>query len=686
MKTLCVVRKVRLLLLLLLSMTAFFSTISISSASIYIIEQLTSNGYNDERPQINDNRYVAWGTRNGTYDNGTYDWEIYLYNGTTTNPPSVGSATHSVYLDFYPSLRLDINNNGEVVWCGLQGNAGTTYRDFEIFLSDGITTTQITSNGGLYDDLVPKINDNGHVVWYGHTRSGYSPAPTSYEIYLYDGTVTNPPSIGSTNYATWSNTIIPTHCPLPQINNNGHVVWYGLPDDEEDTEVFLYDGTTTNQITDNGYDDERPQINDNGHVVWSGRPDNQDLEIFLYDGTTTNQITDNGYDDERPQINDNGHVVWLGRHAGQDLEIFLYDGTTITQITSNGYDDYAPNINDRGHVYWSDGQEIYFSNGTTTNPPPIITPGHSFRGLQINNKGDLVWRGWDSVGSDYDIFLAYTRPFISRPSHLLEMPVDGVWDDPFSSVQRPREDEYPYSCPEHSFSKIWHPSKMPSHLYRLNQMRNDMFVRKNSQVPQKGIERMIALYKTIPSGQRFNESMKNSVINELQDIKGTTQDARSVSGKLLEAMNAIELDWRVPSLSPKKVKKGMGTTVDFRGVAWVTFKNTRFANIVSETISLKVEGGVPALVRGFDPGWPIASCQFDFTGELTDYADISFYLGGRTFRGDPSTLSIFQWDGKTYKDITTTVDLPRKVIRGRTDKLSTFVIMSHLDGSKEKQK
>ena len=32
--------------------------------------------------------------------------------------------------------------------------------------------------------------------------------------------------------------------------------------------------------------------------------------FYLYDGTSTTQLTDNGYADWAPQINDNGYVVW----------------------------------------------------------------------------------------------------------------------------------------------------------------------------------------------------------------------------------------------------------------------------------------------------------------------------------------------------------------------------------------
>ena len=128
------------------------------------------------------------------------------------------------------------------------------------------------------------------------------------------------------------------------------------------------------QLTDNAYSDVDPQINDRGQVVWRGW-DGADWQIFLYDGTTTIQLTGSapsiaGYD---PQINVKGQVVWRGYDGGGDAEIFLYDGTNTIQLTNNAYDDWFPQINSSGQVVWQsydtrfpNTQEIFFYDGTTT--------------------------------------------------------------------------------------------------------------------------------------------------------------------------------------------------------------------------------------------------------------------------------------------------------------------------------
>jgi len=99
------------------------------------------------------------------------------------------------------------------------------------------------------------------------------------------------------------------------------------------------------KISTSNCNDESPQINSIGHVVWSGIVCSGVYpEIFLYDGTTTTQLTNKRHSDpyyyRSPQINSIGHVVWSGQEFyGSDHEIFLYDGTTTIQLTNNGYDD-----------------------------------------------------------------------------------------------------------------------------------------------------------------------------------------------------------------------------------------------------------------------------------------------------------------------------------------------------------
>ena len=306
--------------------------------------------------------------------------------------------THNTSYDDYPQ----INDDGYVVWngcgtadCSFLGDGG-----FEIFLYNGTSTTQLTND--TYNDRYPQINNNGHVVWQGGFRieyvGGWWMITSYYDIFLYNGTSTI--QLTDNDY----------HDQYPQISDTGHVVWCG--DDGSDYEIFLYDGTSTTQLTDNPYDDGYPQINNNGYVVWFGW-DGSDYEIFLYDGTSTTQLTDNAYDDgfemsdnsyDQVQINDSGYVVWHGK-AGLYSDIFLSNGMSTTQLTDNSFEDNWPQINDHGYVVWCGDGEIYLYDGTST---AQLTSDNIFDfPAQINNNGYLVWSGWDGPGPDQaEIFLA----------------------------------------------------------------------------------------------------------------------------------------------------------------------------------------------------------------------------------------------------------------------------------------
>jgi hypothetical protein len=201
---------------------------------------------------------------------------------------------------------------------------------------------------------------------------------------------------------------------MPQINDSGQVVWYGNHNNEDD-EIFLYNGTTTIQLTDNSYDDSFPRINNIGQVVWEGRRKGAGTEMYLYNGTTIIRLTDNSFIVTSPETSSGGQVVWSG-YDGSDWEIFLHHGNTTIQLTDNPYDDYSPRINDRGLVVWYGGweesyYEIYLYNGTTT--IQLTENSYNDSSPELNNSGQVVWMGSDD--SDREIYLYTPEPVIPKP-------------------------------------------------------------------------------------------------------------------------------------------------------------------------------------------------------------------------------------------------------------------------------
>ena len=122
-----------------------------------------------------------------------------------------------------------------------------------------------------------------------------------------------------------------------------------------DLEIFLSNGTSVQQLTSNGWDDETPSIHGND-VVWVGYPDGGgEGEIFHYDGTTTEPLTDDDLDDFDPHVSegpDGPTIAWV--KADGDDEIWMFDGCESTQITDNATDDTSPSL-DGNRVAWVRG-------------------------------------------------------------------------------------------------------------------------------------------------------------------------------------------------------------------------------------------------------------------------------------------------------------------------------------------
>jgi len=245
----------------------------------------------------------------------------------------------------------------------------------------------------------------------------------------------------------------------------------------------------------------------------------------------------------------------------------------------------------------------------------------------------------------------------------------------------------PFSpCPEcaRSFSKDWYMERMPPYLTEVYESTRRLLLGQlgHPKSARRSVKHIAAeVFEEVPVGPRFNQDTRESILASLKEFEDSGSGFPSVLSKLVGAVNAIDLDWRVPMIPRKKIRSGKNVTVDFRGVAWITFKDVQSPG----ECSLKVEGGVPALVEGFQLGWPIASYHFDFKGKMTNELAINFYIAGMKFPDQTFSPRILQWDGKSYEDITTNIDFRRKVVTGRTNKLGTYVIMDLTPGAKTKE-
>jgi hypothetical protein len=120
-------------------------------------------------------------------------------------------------------------------------------------------------------------------------------------------------------------------------------------------------GYLFSQRTDNGGWDEKPRVSSTGLMAWVGtynlaeaQSPNTDREIFLWNGSSVEQVTDDDVDDRRPVVNNLGDVAWQRFGSDDQAEIFVRFGTNVIQVTADTVPaaDRYPDINDNRWVVW----------------------------------------------------------------------------------------------------------------------------------------------------------------------------------------------------------------------------------------------------------------------------------------------------------------------------------------------
>jgi hypothetical protein len=132
----------------------------------------------------------------------------------------------------------------------------------------------------------------------------------------------------------------------------------------------------------------------------------------------------------------------------------------------------------------------------------------------------------------------------------------------------------------------------------------------------------------IPMGTHYNKEMKGKLTGWVNayDTKNGSFNAGEYfsSGILVKALNAIELDSRLPALKPQSVKTGVNA-VNIGGLVWVNLRKVEkpgdiSLNIIGKYLSFPAD-------MDFSPGWPFFTYQIEFTGSTREPADLSFYVG-----------------------------------------------------------
>lgn len=201
-------------------------------------------------------------------------------------------------------------------------------------------------------------------------------------------------------------------------------------------------------------------------------------------------------------------------------------------------------------------------------------------------------------------------------------------------------------------------------------MREVLGKSQQKEVSPKFLDHMAGVLKNSPS-RPFG-----TIDKTVASLQGAKKLPPTLFEQLVESANVMALNLAVPKLSPAKVSAGKYSAVDFNGVAWLSLREVSKAG----RASLKMIPGLPSIPKKYRAGWPVAYYQFDFTGSLTKdgFIDVHLYIAGVNHAGPLSDLRVLEWDGKTYRDITTGIDERRGIISARTKKLNKLAVLSLL--------
>jgi len=326
------------------------------------ITKFTENNFNDLGPRISDEAVVWVGWNDPPEGPSSIDIMMAKYTGCIAPPEA----------DTNNDCKIDATDLGNIANDWL---TELNLPDFEV--------TRLTYNYNY--DIGPKISGD-NIVWFDGGDN---------TLRLYDSNAQSSIELGPGNY--------------PVISGS-NVAWSAS--DGSDYEIFFYDGTSVTQLTDNNYNDgyyyptahstSLPISICGSRVVWDAEVNDLDWEIFLYEGDSIRQITDNEYYEGDPKISDS-LITWV-HFDGYDAEICIYDGHSVRQLTNNDSDDYSPQVSGSRIVWCGHGDnsnEIFLYNHDANSITQLTD--NDYRDYYPVIGGEAAaWTGYD--GNDWEIF------------------------------------------------------------------------------------------------------------------------------------------------------------------------------------------------------------------------------------------------------------------------------------------
>jgi len=397
---------------------------------------------------------------------------------------------------------------------------------------------------------------------------------------------------------------------------------------------------------------------------------NGTTDVFVHDRQTgaTTRVSESSTGVQGNDLSSSSSISADGRYvAFASWASNLVAGDT----PSTSLDNLDVFVKDRGT-----GDVVRIGGNRWSNAPSLTPSGH---GLAFASAASNLVTG-DTNGFS-DIFVARTPPSVVFPFKA-PTPFDFKFIEgarihcmikpPCGPIGPIGPDPGPWSSRERASG--FQPESVPVGLPALYRAASPLLDPRTPAVgARESAQRAADILQKIPGGRSFTKQLQASAVKLLRESADSGKPTVEMRQGLIEAMSAIEADWRArSSAQARPVRAGKRSGAAFGALASATLKDVAKPG----QLSLAVENGLPAWAEGMAPAWPILQYKFNFTGQLskTGEVDVDFYVGGIAF--SPLSLRrVFEWDGKTYRDVTVKTDLKRGVITARTKRLSTYVIM-----------
>ena len=108
----------------------------------------------------------------------------------------------------------------------------------------------------------------------------------------------------------------------------------------------------------------------------------------------------------------------------------------------------------------------------------------------------------------------------------------------------------------------------------------------NEKIVQKRLNLMADILETVPAASYFVQSMKISILKNLRNSR--VLDFKIIR-ELMESINAIELDLRIPPIKTEEIKAGAYASTDLNGIVWLASRDLKKTGYVTLDIKDRIK-------------------------------------------------------------------------------------------------